>query len=180
MSGGLQEYIFIIVMIILSLILLRRFPRMSKIVFFLYILGFLYFTFLTREPRLTATITLSLFHKIRRAVNVEMGLSNFLKLLFTGRVAAAMESVNIEWKQIGWEPILNILLFIPMGFLIPYMHWFKHAWKVILFGLMASLIVETIQLVTKLGFFDIDDLINNTVGTVIGYVLWLKFLRKPD
>lgn len=37
---------------------------------------------------------------------------------------------------------------------------------------MVSLAVETIQLVFDVGVFDVDDLILNTVGTIVGYALF--------
>lgn len=65
---------------------------------------------------------------------------------------------------------LNILLFIPLGYLwkvgfLYHKRWYNAA----LWGMMSSLLIEIIQLVFCLGWFDIDDLINNTLGAVIGY-----------
>lgn len=47
-------------------------------------------------------------------------------------------------------------------------------------GFALSLTVETIQLVCKVGCFDVDDLLLNTIGSALGYVLFLicdKFRR---
>ena len=77
--------------------------------------------------------------------------------------------------------ILNILLFVPFGYLLPFFtgeadYW----WKIMLFGLCFSLFIEMLQLVTRLGMFDTDDLINNTLGALIGYGLYKGVLRKPS
>lgn len=68
----------------------------------------------------------------------------------------------------------NVVMFIPLGFLIPWIwkfwqKWWRHAL------LMAGIIVavEILQIVTALGTCDIDDLILNLVGTGLGYLCWI-------
>ena len=39
---------------------------------------------------------------------------------------------------------------------------------IIALGAFASLLAETLQYVTRLGIFDVDDLLNNTLGTLCG------------
>ena len=39
-------------------------------------------------------------------------------------------------------------------------------------GFMVSLLVETVQLITKVGCFDVDDLFLNTVGVMLGYLCY--------
>ena len=41
----------------------------------------------------------------------------------------------------------------------------------VLIGLGSSLVIEIVEYITKTGVFDIDDLIMNTLGTVIGYFI---------
>lgn len=43
-----------------------------------------------------------------------------------------------------------------------------------LLGFAASFCVEIVQLVTRLGFADVDDLMNNTVGSVLGYLIYKR------
>ena len=43
-------------------------------------------------------------------------------------------------------------------------------WKVLLCGLAVSLCFELLQLVTHYGMFDLDDLMNNSLGTVLGWL----------
>ena len=66
------------------------------------------------------------------------------------------------------EIVLNILMLIPVGFLLPFLVK-KHT---ILYGFLCSLCIEVFQLVTKRGYFEVDDLIHNTLGVVIGYGLY--------
>ena len=76
----------------------------------------------------------------------------------------------------------NVIGFIPYGFILPVItHRCRNGFFIILSGFALSLTVETIQLVTRSGCFDVDDLILNTLGGVIGYLLfWIcnKIRRK--
>ena len=65
----------------------------------------------------------------------------------------------------------NILLFLPMGFL--YTGSFMREWKrTLLFGFCISLLIEIAQLTFQRGYFEVDDLICNTIGTGIGYLTY--------
>ncbi len=78
--------------------------------------------------------------------------------------------------------LLNILLMIPFGFGLPFMSNFRMK-KIVLIGFCFSLAIELTQLLTgvlaKTTFrvADVNDLIFNTLGVVIGYLLFL--LTKP-
>jgi glycopeptide antibiotics resistance protein len=71
----------------------------------------------------------------------------------------------------------NILLFIPYGFLgsllFPKLRRFLPG---LLAGALASLCIETLQLFTGRGYFQIDDILTNILGTLIGMLL-LSFFR---
>ena len=71
------------------------------------------------------------------------------------------------------EIVLNILMLIPVGFLLPFLVE-KHT---VLYGFLCSLCIEVFQLVTKRGYFEIDDLIHNTLGVVIGVGLYKLAVR---
>lgn len=66
--------------------------------------------------------------------------------------------------------ILNILLFIPFGYLLPALSkGKKHLFLLIVVcAFLLSLSIESMQLVLQRGTFDVDDLFNNTLGAVIG------------
>lgn len=79
--------------------------------------------------------------------------------------------------------ILNILLFMPLGFLLPvYTDKLKKIYKVVPIGFLISLVIETIQYITKMGIFEIDDIFNNTVGVLLGYciLMLLDCFRKKE
>ena len=66
--------------------------------------------------------------------------------------------------------ILNIFLFIPLGFLSPFISkTFERAKNTLLIGLGLSLFIEFVQLFTLYRATDINDLLTNIVGTIIGY-----------
>ncbi len=65
----------------------------------------------------------------------------------------------------------NILLLMPIGFLLPLTD--RNRWKMgrtVLIGFLFSLCVELCQFLLKRGQFEVDDLINNTLGVLIGCV----------
>ena len=66
--------------------------------------------------------------------------------------------------------VLNLLMFIPVGYLVPVL-WNRvnRLWKVLLLGFCLSLGVELLQLVTLRGMFDLDDLMSNTIGAAVGW-----------
>ncbi len=67
----------------------------------------------------------------------------------------------------------NIFVFSPMGFLIPIWSARKNRWyHAIIYTFTFSFCIEIIQLFTKVGVFDVDDLIMNTLG---GYLGWLMY-----
>lgn len=74
--------------------------------------------------------------------------------------------------------ILNILLFLPLGVLLPLM-WeeFQSLKRTALFGFGLSLLIETLQIFT-FRVSDVDDLITNTLGTIAGYVLVSVLTKK--
>ena len=89
------------------------------------------------------------------------------------------------WKHLGWQKAqlgsigLNVLLFVPLGYLVPSVTASINCWwKVLLLGAAFSLLIETIQLVTRLGWFDASDLLHNTVGALIGYWIFRRWLLE--
>ena len=69
--------------------------------------------------------------------------------------------------------IENILLFIPLGFMLPCI-WKKYEvlWKTALSGFTFSLLIELCQLFNRDRVTDLDDLLMNTLGALIGWVIF--------
>jgi glycopeptide antibiotics resistance protein len=71
----------------------------------------------------------------------------------------------------------NILLFIPLGFSLPFRFQIRTFWKVTLLGLVTSFVVECCQLFIPMRSFDVDDLMLNTLGTGLGFLLYKLFVQ---
>ena len=73
-----------------------------------------------------------------------------------------------------WQILLNILLFAPLGALLALGGWRKR--RIVLIGALLSMGVEVTQLVFRLGLFEWDDMIHNTLGTLLGAIvaLWVR------
>ena len=67
----------------------------------------------------------------------------------------------------------NVIGFVPFGLILPIICRNARGFFFITFsGFALSLCVETIQLITKLGCFDVDYMILNTTGAALGYILF--------
>ncbi len=83
-------------------------------------------------------------------------------------------------EQLGFRTVFvnlagNILAFIPFAFLLPVViEKAGGLFQTVFLTFFLSLCIECAQLVTKVGSFDVDDLILNTAGGLIGYLLhWI-------
>ena len=78
-------------------------------------------------------------------------------------------------ETVGYRYVLvniggNIAAFMPFGFLLPLITERKmHTGKVFCYSFLLSLCAESVQLVSRTGAFDVDDLILNTMGGILGY-----------
>ena len=67
----------------------------------------------------------------------------------------------------------NVLLFIPYGFICPWAFpWLRGFFRNAFAAFVTSFGVETIQLITGRGYFQVDDILTNVLGAVIGYLLF--------
>lgn len=69
------------------------------------------------------------------------------------------------------ELVLNILMFLPFGYMFSEIFMRR---KVFVFGgsLLITLSIETTQLITKRGFFELADILLNMIGVGIGYTVY--------
>ena len=73
-----------------------------------------------------------------------------------------------------WNNIIqNILLFIPLGFLIG-------GKRGIIAGVLLSIGIELTQYIAVLGYCELDDALNNTIGAAIGALLFKKFGKRIE
>ena len=86
----------------------------------------------------------------------------------------------IRYREIlGTKAVLlnlagNVVSFIPFGLFLPLLaHRCRRFGYVIMLSFDFSLMVELIQLISKVGSFDVDDLLLNTIGGALGYICFL-------
>jgi len=151
-------------------------------IFTVYLIANLYETLLFRAITPDARYALGLFWSYREALSLQG--SEGLRLAVTD-------------GELLKEIILNILLYIPLGYLLPFT-WPSLAtyrknpvhvahqsrkqwhlpWKAIGIAFLLSTATELAQLVFHLGLFEFDDIFNNTVGCVVGSALYIGLLRR--
>jgi len=128
----------------------------------LYVLVLFYFMFFSeRYGRLNASAdyryNLHLFAEIRRYIvyRTEVGPEYFIVNIFG-----------------------NVLAFAPFGFFLSIAKpKLARVYAIIVMSFLLSLTIETLQLLLKVGIFDVDDLFMNTVGGLLGYGIY-RMTRK--
>ena len=79
----------------------------------------------------------------------------------------------------GINLVGNVVMFIPAGWLLPRIfRTMRNFFLFLLTSLCAILLVEVVQLFSLLGSLDIDDLILNISGMIIGFIFWKSQNRK--
>ena len=77
--------------------------------------------------------------------------------------------------QYRWQGYMNVFLFIPFGFMLPWTAKRKFL-PSLLIGFAFSVCIEAVQYLFALGMCEFDDVFHNTLGTALGYGYW-KGLR---
>lgn len=187
--NNLTPSVIIISMVVVSALLvtviLARISVLDKramwavlAIFIVYLGGFLYVTLLSREPSGRSTIVLSPLSGYKQSMRFNPGFLDFLRLIWHKRFAESINTIEITSVTRFEEILLNILLFVPFGFLLPTMaKFFRKLIVTGLLGFLTSVAIETIQFFTGLGIFDIDDLLNNTIGALAGYILFFFCIK---
>ena len=136
--------------------------------FICYMILLVYFLFFSeeygrKEPYTTYQYNLEWFREIKRY------------LMYREQIGTTYFVINL---------LGNVVVFMPFGFLVPVLyreqrkgvvyrgHYFRSGLFVTWLGFLFSLAIETIQLLTKVGCFDVDDLFLNTLGVVLGYIIY--------
>ncbi len=130
---------------------------LSWFVFAAYMIALIYFLFFSeqmgRVPSDEYKYSLEPFREIRRYIvyRKEIGCFNVMLNLFG-----------------------NVICFVPFGFVLPIMsNKQRGLLKITILTFLTSLLVELIQLMSKVGSCDVDDIILNTLGGFLGYVFFV-------
>ncbi len=143
----------------------KQIRLLCRVLFALYIAGLVYFLF---------------FADMLDRVGIERS--------YHYNVIPFREIGDLLYMRIFWGPVAvisnlfgNIAIFMPFGFLVPILGRKKRKfWFTALASFELSLSVECIQLVTKTGCFDVDDIFLNTIGGMLGYLVYALVQRKRD
>ena len=137
-----------------------------KLLFIIYMCVLVYVVFFAeamgRTPQDGYEYNLTPFKEIKR----------FMKYIWDNDALGRAARLNIFG---------NIIAFIPFGIYLPYTSESKLGFiSTFLYTFSLSLTIELVQLITKVGSCDVDDIILNALGGVIGYILWYIYtkLRK--
>ena len=98
-------------------------------------------------------------------------------LTVVSRATSNIDNIRTEWLE-GYKSIhdvyaisenyLNILLFVPIGCLVGLVVRKYRLIYAVFVGLFVSETIECAQLIWQRGTFDVNDLMNNTIGAMVG------------
>ncbi|MBP3325970.1 MAG: VanZ family protein [Coprococcus sp.] len=135
----------------------EKFRTVCFVLFIIYIVTIVYFLIFSdmfgRTPNYERNVNLIPFTEIRRFITYR---------------GAAISNISFMFNIVG-----NVVAFMPFGMLI---RWARNkrtnAWIALLYSFSFTLLIETIQYISMLGVFDVDDIIMNTVGGMLGYLIY--------
>ncbi|MEY8337417.1 VanZ family protein [Lachnospiraceae bacterium 62-35] len=139
--------------------------KLGWVLFIMYLVLLVYFMFFaesfgrTVHTRDEYAYNLTLFKEIRRfyVYREQLGMKAFFLNIFG-----------------------NVIGFIPCGFFLPVISRRSRKWyNTFLLSFCLSLSIETVQLVFRVGSFDVDDLFLNTMGGITGFCLYriVQYIR---
>lgn len=131
--------------------------KIGWVLFILYLLALIYFMFFAEsfgrsQVQAKYAYNLELFKEIRR--------------FYTYR------------EQLGWKAVVlnlggNVAGFMPFGFILPIVSRRGRKWyNTLLISFFFSFGIELLQLIWKVGSFDVDDLFLNTLGGILGFAVY--------
>lgn len=88
--------------------------------------------------------------------------------------------VRISWMPVVWKVVNNVLLFILFGMLLPLCIERIRWWRMMLIAFCFSAAIEITQLIFSLVQCELNDVLHNTFGAILGYGLsyLFFFIRK--
>lgn len=157
--------------------LLRLRQGILLFVFGVYLAAVAFLVFFSRNATQEYQVHVALFEDLTNAVTIDFGFLDFIKAVFTEGISSAMSHIQVVKAEDIYQAYLNVMLFVPMGYLLPYLfRWFraKVRYRPALACFVISFLIENLQLIFRRGFYDVDDLASNTVGGIIGQLLFLS------
>ena len=144
----------------------------------LYTLAFAWLAIFSRPESSDYWIHVDPFRDTIDAFSTERGFSDVFRRIFTEGIASAFADVKLVRPEDLIQFYLNIIVFVPFGYLLPYaFRWFRERVRLrpALVCFLISFMTENLQLISKHGMYDLDDIIANTIGGFIGEFLYISF-----
>lgn len=77
--------------------------------------------------------------------------------------------------------VMNVVLYIPLGLFLPCcFRLFEKVRYAVLTAFLCSVCIETIQGVFGIGCYEVDDILNNTLGALIGVLLYQLIVKVKE
>ena len=154
----------------------ERFRSVIRLLLPAYLLLNLYFTLLMREPSKDRLVTLvplrSYFAVLGWDIQSFPVVGQLLQGVWEDPIAFAFEPL------IGI--VQNLILFMPFGFLLYAVTDQPRMVRILLFGFLLSLAIELCQLFFRLGWFEVDDILHNALGTYLGICLYRRAVKRTS
>jgi glycopeptide antibiotics resistance protein len=141
----------------------------AKLIFIVYVIGLVNFVIVKYFGNIQRV-----FDRIEGTKAQRMDGYSKMQLIPFRTINSSIDS----YIHVGMDPssinfIANIAVFVPMGFLIPFILRKPSFLKTLGISLSIIVSIEIIQYITYLGYADIDDVILNMFGCVIGYMFYV-------
>ena len=154
-------------------------------VFALYLAAFAFIVFFSRGSGDSYQVHAAPFQDFVNAFDTDSGLADAVLSVFRDGIKEGLSHIRIRPDDVI-QVYLNVMLFIPMGYLLPYVfQWFraKARTRPVIACFLISFATENLQLIFRRGMYDIDDLLSNTIGGWIGQLLFISVafvVTHPD
>lgn len=146
----------------------KKIRWLGKVLFLLYLLVLVYLMFF--------------FEAYDRTMQNRRYLYNLIPFREIRRFIVYRETLGVS--VVVENLIGNVVGFMPYGFILPLIYKSKRKlWMITLLTMEFSLFIEMTQLLLKVGICDVDDILMNTLGGMLGYGLFTvcnKIRRKID
>ena len=140
-----------------------------------YLFIFAWLTFLSRSASESFLVHVSPMEDVKNAFRTDHGFSDVFSRLFTEGFSAFANVRLVRPEDIA-QFYMNGMLFVPIGYLLPYtFRWFRErVWtRPVGVCFLLSFFTENMQLLSRRGLYDLDDMISNTLGGLAGQILYI-------
>ncbi len=158
--------------------LLRIRQRILTLGLAVYMVVFAYLVFFSRTAMTHYSVHVAPLQDLRDAFTTDHGFSDVIRRIFSDGFTEAFRNVRLVRPEDVIQFYLNIVVFIPLGYLLPYVfRWCRQRVRMrpALVCFLLSFLVENVQLMSRRGLYDLDDIIANTMGGIIGEFLYISF-----